>query len=999
MHQQLARSSRFFWLVSIAFSASLVAILFLGLPRVDAQTAAYGPATELFPGRPVTSMLGFGDRRLDDGAYYRLYRFSAAAGQLVRITMNSDDFDAYLLLLDAYGNILATDDDSGSGTNARITYTIPHTGDFLVIAKSYWRTGEGWYTLSLEFVDNSVPPVSDERVLSFGRSITARLGPQDDVLVDGTYAKRYTFFGTAGHRVRITMRSTEFNAYLILLDPNGEFLAGDNDSGGGTDAMIEIRLPSTGTYTVFANAYRPGEQGRFTIRLDSQESGGGGTGTNRISLGQTVTGTLTLGDERLSDGSYVKRYVFDGTAGQRVIITLRSSDFDAYLWLHNEANQLLTFDDDSAGGTNARIEFVLPYTGTYEIVVNSYWAGETGQFTLTLETPGGNPQPDSPRRVQWGQTIYGTLGPGDEKLWDGTYAKRYIVFGRAGDEVRITLRSNDFDAYLYLIDSRGFYVAVDNNSGGGKDAQIRVRIPADGEYEVVANSLFAGETGAFTLTLENLSTPPHQDGETSWIRLGETVQGRLQGADPRLDDGSHYHTYLFEGAAGQRVRLRLNSSDFDAFLVLGDLDGVVLAVDDDSGGGWNAMLEAVLPRTDTYVIVVSSYWSNEVGRYTLETEITNGAGPAVPGNFAGELRSGVRTPAVIPGNALFQFWRIQVPPGTRYVEVRLYEAEGQLDLVAAPGTRLSTNLHDYPHQALTGRENERLVFSPGPGETVFTVGVINWTFSDLRYHIEVAFDRPLPPATVYTPPLTNFSLLTPLQRAIRATVHIQTDVGMGSGTILTPDGVILTNYHVIAECEIYGVFSCAGDLLRRPDGSEMELIIGLSDETLGYAVQYFVARPLRWLPEYDLALIEIVSDLDGNPVRNLQLPTVPIDLSLSPVQLGDEVIAIGYPTIAQVSTRVPLTLTRGIVSGYTQVGGQRVFIHTDAEINRGNSGGALITADTGVLVGIPSSGRVDSSAGEKSNFARSLNLLPQEWISLLRARGAEFVSTGAPILR
>jgi serine protease DegS len=159
---------------------------------------------------------------------------------------------------------------------------------------------------------------------------------------------------------------------------------------------------------------------------------------------------------------------------------------------------------------------------------------------------------------------------------------------------------------------------------------------------------------------------------------------------------------------------------------------------------------------------------------------------------------------------------------------------------------------------------------------------------------------------------------------------------LGSGVIMDPAGYVITNDHVIEGVGTIQVFLT--------DGRAAEATVVGTD------------------PDTDLALLKI--DLDG-------LPTIPLGRS-DTLRVGDIVLAIGNPfSIGQ-------TVTQGIVSGTRR--GQlglspfENFIQTDAAINLGNSGGALINA-SGQLVGINTaffSRRLDS---EGIGFAIPVNLV------------------------
>ena len=138
---------------------------------------------------------------------------------------------------------------------------------------------------------------------------------------------------------------------------------------------------------------------------------------------------------------------------------------------------------------------------------------------------------------------------------------------------------------------------------------------------------------------------------------------------------------------------------------------------------------------------------------------------------------------------------------------------------------------------------------------------------------------------------------------------------LGSGVIIDPDGLIVTNHHVIQEAQ--------------------EITVVLSDR------REFEAKILRSDERTDLAVLKI--DPKGE-----YLPTLEIGASDS-LQVGDLVLAIGNPF------GVGQTVTSGIVSGLARtaigISDFRSFIQTDAAINPGNSGGALVDVD-GKLVGI-----------------------------------------------
>ncbi|MBJ6372963.1 trypsin-like peptidase domain-containing protein [Sedimentitalea arenosa] len=163
---------------------------------------------------------------------------------------------------------------------------------------------------------------------------------------------------------------------------------------------------------------------------------------------------------------------------------------------------------------------------------------------------------------------------------------------------------------------------------------------------------------------------------------------------------------------------------------------------------------------------------------------------------------------------------------------------------------------------------------------------------------------------------------------------------LGSGVILSPDGIVVSNYHVV--------------------GTATEINVVLTDR------REYNARVLLGDEEADLAILQLegAEDLPFLSLRNSDQ-----------VQVGELVLAIGNPF------GIGQTVTSGIVSGLARSGaatGQArgYFIQTDAAINPGNSGGALIDVN-GALVGINTSILSRSGGSNGIGFAIPANLVAE----------------------
>jgi hypothetical protein len=105
-----------------------------------------------------------------------------------------------------------------------------------------------------------------------------------------------------------------------------------------------------------------------------------------IAIGQPMAGQLEASDSKLENGSYYDTWSFQARAGQLLIISLGSDDFDTFAYLGEGSGgefREITNNDDSMGGTDSSIEFRVPRDGTYLVRVGSFEEGEGG-YTLVV---------------------------------------------------------------------------------------------------------------------------------------------------------------------------------------------------------------------------------------------------------------------------------------------------------------------------------------------------------------------------------------------------------------------------------------------------------------------------------------------------------------------------------------------------------------------------------------------------------------------------------------
>jgi len=194
-----------------------------------------------------------------------------------------------------------------------------------------------------------------------------------------------------------------------------------------------------------------------------------------------------------------------------------------------------------------------------------------------------------------------------------------------------------------------------------------------------------------------------------------------------------------------------------------------------------------------------------------------------------------------------------------------------------------------------------------------------------------AVDRAAPSVvSVYTKTVELRQVSPRLQKILGSSYVARSRQAMGSGVLVSTDGYILTNNHVISQVQ--------------------NISVGLWDG------RFAAARVVGSDPETDLAVLKI--EIDG-------LPAAPLAEN-SPVRVGDVVLAIGN------ALGLSHTVTMGIISATGRNDLRSAlyedFIQTDAAINAGNSGGALINY-RGEVIGINTRNLGQAQGAQNIGFA------------------------------
>lgn len=333
------------------------------------------------------------------------------------------------------------------------------------------------------------------------------------------------------------------------------------------------------------------------------------------------------------------------------------------------------------------------------------------------------------------------------------------------------------------------------------------------------------------------------------------------------------------------------------------------------------------------------------------------------------LKAGVKQHvSQLSGETDLQGFSVEVPDDAKALYVHVFGATSDIDLMLCDARiKHFDELDDHLLvEAMTGRFDEVLTWKTDDGlaagkYVVYAGSLAAYLEEEVSFDILLSFNEP---PKVETPklPFAAQDTLKPMQRAVAASVMLYTSDGAGgTGTVVTPTGLILTNFHVI----------------EGEDGEAVEKVwVSLAPSARKLPVQAAIAKIAVTDKALDLALLQIETDLDGNEFKPKDLVWLP--LAKEECELGDDLRCLGYPAIGGSVSLASITLTRGVVSGFEEKDGKLRWYKSDCLLSEGNSGGTAIN-DACELAGIPTETLHDPTTWEALSYIRPVTALPKVW--------------------
>lgn len=465
------------------------------------------PPGSISVGDSLSGVLSRDDGVSTDEKSFDDYNITTSPGQRLSVTMRADGFDTYLNVYrvgpDGGLTEVTSDDDSAGDLDSRATFE-SEGGLYRIRATSFSMGELGDYSLAVRDLGRLVRPTP----LRLGRTYRGALDQTDPLTDAEGHFDSYGFHLEAGERAQFIARSDAFDVFLTVAvrdEAGHEFLVFDNDGlgDGTTNSRLTFIAPESGDYELWVTSLAmTAETGAYT--LESRDLGPEQPSASLV-IGATIEGQLQDGDNLTFDATFYDGFSFRGVAGQRVRVDMASPDFDTFvlLGIHGAdgLNAIGENDDVRSGDTNSSLSMVLPSDALYEVWATSYAAGEAGAYTLTLSDLGPEPEPGS---LLLGSTVRGELTDQDPVGANGVF-DAFQFETVAGQEVRITLTSNAFDAYVELgrmQDGVFTLIAEDDDSLSDLNSLLVFTPEDSGPYVVRARSYSSGESGAYVLSVE-----------------------------------------------------------------------------------------------------------------------------------------------------------------------------------------------------------------------------------------------------------------------------------------------------------------------------------------------------------------------------------------------------------------------------------------------------------------------------------------------------------------
>jgi subtilisin family serine protease len=406
----------------ITFMADQTGVFFLAARAAGTGTGSYRlSAVDLMddfaPSAATTGTLSVGGAvtgTIEASIDRDWFRVDLVAGQTYRFDLGGRDSmqgtlaDPRLDLRTASGQLLASDNDSGPGFDAQITFTATQSGAFYLDVSAAAEVGTGTYRVSATNISSPVspppppPPTSGDDFaattattgrVAIGGSATGTIeigGDADWFRVDLVAGQAYQVNVSGGQSEGVLQ-----DTFLEIRDAQGVWISGDDDSGPGLDAQFTFIAQQNGAFFLVARSADPQGTGTYRLSINALPSvpaddfAASIATAGRLAIGGSVTGNIEVS----LDSDW---FAVDVVAGQTYRFNLSGKDGgngtveDTFLRLRDASGQVVAEDDDGGLGFDAAMTFTASTTG--RVFLESVGiGGGVGSYRLSAALVPANP--------------------------------------------------------------------------------------------------------------------------------------------------------------------------------------------------------------------------------------------------------------------------------------------------------------------------------------------------------------------------------------------------------------------------------------------------------------------------------------------------------------------------------------------------------------------------------------------------------------------------------
>lgn len=287
------------------------------------------------------------------------------AGDVVTITAESTDFDSYVAVSDADGNLIGENDDGGAnfGLNSNLTVVAPADGTYTIELRADFGNSQGTYTLRIVGTEATQ--------VTYGSSTEFTAAEEAN--------KFFSFTGAAGDVLDISAVS-EQDVQIAITGPDSQVLIEDDDSGLDNDPLVRrLRLPEDGVYGII-------------ISHSWQEV----MDENPITLSVEEVDDLVVGPEpvtvKIGIQSDIDVLHFDVEAGQPYTLEIQNHDPEQSfsIDMHFLGDEYTSGELRTYRASRVVMDFTMDQSGTVRLTINNPgWQGETGNTLAISVQPAG----------------------------------------------------------------------------------------------------------------------------------------------------------------------------------------------------------------------------------------------------------------------------------------------------------------------------------------------------------------------------------------------------------------------------------------------------------------------------------------------------------------------------------------------------------------------------------------------------------------------------------